>query len=798
MQAVLRCALPPSISRAALSRGVQYGNALVRHAVLCLLGHMLTALGSLVIAAAEATAALPPSASPELHSQWRQLSSSVQHAARAALPDLQPILAQLAVASGTAKEQKSTSVSAKKEVATVEEINLEQPNDENITAEHDVDEEMLEIEPIKGINTALFSATMHVLRLWRQYLPASFPESNIDVEKLIPEDLSTLPPLHQLQYIFLLDAENTSPTRSRKHFETDLGRVTDMRQSGVAIGGGPALLPMLRLLGTSEHAEGKQAAADWVVGRLTATGLFESNIAETFLWVDLISLNNGIEAAFLNDALGLVLRRPGEFFALLGGAKIEVSLLLLCVLRQAVRVLGSEKKGLEEKTIIAQYVARVAVLVVMQQTGGQGVKGTAEVLLGVLRSEAVRSAEGAAAPMNKESGVKRKAQSAEENGEEIKNAAVHAMLQALGPAAQPLVVLTSWLESISTGDAGNSQNEANGVEMPKKKKSKKDKLTMGADSTDAGPKSASSSVPWSLFPSIDAIEKNTSHNGNFIAALESVPLYLLPLAIARLSSDGFVLSTFSSEEGEITKRLASSPQRAPVVSRQALYLLPGATSSAEYSRALYALLRAAVSVASKKASPQEYVRCLNLCCSSENFLEAIQSAISAKDKDIPALSSTVEVTNLLKSLLSLELRNPVGGSCQPAVALILEKVSKAAKKGFKTPPSLTLSQLIPSSVAAAQGPQRELALAALGAVFDQLEEDNESVAQEWIAVAGATLGALFNGKSDVESDNGAEVLKRGCNAVIRLLASQRTRSESLIFIGSYLIFYASALFKFKY
>lgn len=773
-QAALRCALPPSLPRAALSRGVQHGNALVRHAVLCLLGHMLTALGGVVTSAAEATAALPPSASPTLHSQWSHLSSSIQHAARAALPDLQPILAQLSVASGTAKgTQKTTLPTSKKERATGAENNVKNVESEDVAVEQEDDEEMVEGESIKGINTALFSATMHVLRLWRVCLPASFPESNIDVEKLIPEDLNALPPLHQLQFISLLDAESRSSAGGTSVFSlSSLGDrgsfgLPEVRQAGSA-GVGPALLPVLRLLASSELAEVRGAAAAWAVRRLTATGLFESNPAEAFLWVDLIPVGTGVEAAFLNDALGLVLRRPGEFYSLLdmaaGCSKPEVSLLVLCALRQVLRVMGSEKKGMDDKTAIAGYVSRVAALAVMQQTGEGAATAMGAALLGVLRSEATRAADGGTTPAKKkETGGKRKAEAID--GEES-IAAVHTMLQALGPAAQPLSILASWLESSSSIGPVNGRMEANEGEVPKKKKKSKKEKSKGADAEKSASTEkdnlASSAVSWTLFPSTEALQTDSSESINAGDLLKKVPHYLLPLGVARLSS-------VVQFEGRTLNRQGS--QRAALVIRQALYLLPRLANAAA---PLCALVKDAVTSASK-ASGQEAIRCLELCCSSGNLLNAIEIATTAAEENNRTSAEVISLIQWLLASVESTAALAQGAACQPAVALVLQQIARAAKEGFEKPPSSALSQLIPAAVAAAQGDQAEAAQTAISAVFDHLEANSKSIAREWIAVAGEALGALFNKVSDLADAGGVEVLKRGCRAVTGLLASQRSR-----------------------
>jgi len=245
--------MPPALTRAALSRGVQHSNAIVRHATLCLLCHVLSRLQSFL---ADLSAALKMVDVQEQkggdHSrqsavqQWRTLAQHGQLAARAFLPDVQPVLAQL------------SSIEKDVKASVAEESERGEGN---------------------GASTLLLSATLGALCRWQRCLPAALLEANVDAEKLVPVDLVSLQPLHQLQFLNLLEASQ----RPAFHPESAASRVTKRRLAGVS----PALLPVLTVLSSSGLGDVHSTASAWAASCLRATGLFEDSMAdEVFIWLD--------------------------------------------------------------------------------------------------------------------------------------------------------------------------------------------------------------------------------------------------------------------------------------------------------------------------------------------------------------------------------------------------------------------------------------------------------------------------------------------------------------------------------
>ncbi|KAL4518589.1 hypothetical protein Ndes2437B_g00681 [Nannochloris sp. 'desiccata'] len=780
MQAVLRCAFPLTLQRSALSRGVQHSNALVRHAVLCLLSNMLSVLQSILEEVQKAAAALPLS-SVLVQQEWNSLVSAIQQTARACLPDLQPILAQLSAAVNPSQKNNTgvtfisdTNTDKKKGRVSAMEIELDTIN--IVLPESDDDsgeEEALQVAGAAEIgegsgkkaslNTALFSATMHVLQRWRRSIPISFAESNVDAEKLVPEELSALPPLHQLQMVALLQTDSGSSARKKE----EEGGASFVKTSST----GPALLPVLKLLAScdeNEQPEVKIAASRWAVQRLTSTGLFEANPAEAFLWIDLIPVSaSGVESGFLYDAIGLVLRKPGEFYSFveaegISGASrgmissrpaVEMSLLVLCVLRQALRVLNSDKKSIEEKTAIATYTARVAALAVMQQREQSSSAAASAALLSVLLSEAPRETGAADAGDNNAtittSVHKRKA------CRMSSIAAVHAMLGGLGPSAEPLAALATWLEAVASSPslvAGNVSNDAL-EEIDGKKKAKKE------GSQDGGGVAVANGEITSNSASLSLAVVHFGRRDSLTWSIESIVEYVSTL----LESD-------------------AASQSAPLVIRQALHFIcatfsPIWKSQPHAASMLCAVLRGAIATTLKHPSSfKQAESCISLVCSSESLLNAIES------------SETVGVELWQWLLKKVTASATKGTSSTPSlffslrvvVSRVINKASVAISKirNFQHAPPPAVSKLLPLAVAAAHGPSEvEAAKNVLCSLLESISNNIKTVDVRWITTTGKAVTSLLVSASDEDVEL---VLDAGCRVVADLLVAQRSREACVL------------------
>jgi Ribosome 60S biogenesis N-terminal len=823
MQAMLRCALPLTLPRSALSRGVQHSNALVRHTVLCLIANMLSVLQSLLKEVHQAVAAISSmssSSSSKSNSsitlvlqEWRNLETAIQQTARACLPDLQPILAQLSAAlnpssfsslsqknngsrgGGSKKNGKASVLATEMETDTInivmpesedEEVLVDKQLTEEEDGEHidlDNNSKNAAAEEKSALNTALFSATMHVLQRWRRCLPISFAESNVDAEKLVPEQLATLPPLHQLQMLSLLQIDS-----SRNSGEEEvLGGGEGIYLGTNSIG--PALLPVLKLLAScdeNKQPEVKNAASSWAVERLTFTGLFEVNPAEAFLWIDLIPVGPGIETGFLYDAISLVLRKPAEFYSFFEagsqGATVEMSLLVLCVLRQALRVISSEKKSLEEKETIGMYTARVAALAVMQQKEAKSTAAASSALLNVLVSEASRQrgtanggvADGDAANII---GHKRKAL------DDSNSAAVHAVLERLGPAAQPLAALATWLEAGALSSSSSLFDSTESNETAAKKKSKKANKESAENGSEAMKYPSSGAFEGMLLILFSDLQTITDSANNIKEMLEPVPLSQLSLAVFHLGQTEISSTTWSNDKmfDYISTLLEndSQSQRAAVVIRQALHFICTNSFSKWKSQQphaasmLCAVVRGAIAATLKK-HPSSFnlaTSCIFLVCSSESLLKAIEDSEAVAIELWEWLFVEVTATATGRTSPSFSLID----SLRPLVATAINNASKLiSKKGsLQQSPDAGVFKLLPLAVAAAAASGSAGIDAAKNVLCSILNPKHiKKIDAQWIDIAGRVITSLLSAS---KSGDVQLVLKAGCRAVADLLAVQRLR-----------------------
>ncbi|GAB4818251.1 hypothetical protein N2152v2_005297 [Parachlorella kessleri] len=268
---------------------------------------------------------------------------------------------------------------------------------------------------LAAANSELLSALLRVLVGWQRSLPGALAESHVDVERLVPQDLLALRPHHQLLFLELLLAELPAPASASNEPRLLSGYPGNSGSGALVPLPATLLLPVLRLLCGAQHGEVSQLARRWALARLAATGAFHGQEDEALVWVDLLPRSADCPSApavcgFLTDALQQLQRKPHEFYELaqqaaIGpssgsdngltrerdeaaaaaaaaaaglhsehtngqtevGGPLGFSLLALCALRQALRVLPSPKMAGEDKAAICAYVAAVLGLLCQQQ-----------------------------------------------------------------------------------------------------------------------------------------------------------------------------------------------------------------------------------------------------------------------------------------------------------------------------------------------------------------------------------------------------------------------------------------------
>lgn len=132
-------------------------------------------------------------------------------------------------------------------------------------------------------NELQLTAVLRLLLLWQRLLPGALAESNVDAERLLPQQPLGLRPEHQLLLLeLLLAAADTAGA-------ADGGDSTAGASAAASVSAGAsALLPVLRLLVGSPAAAVRGAAHRWLLRRLLASGAFGGNPEEATLWLDLL------------------------------------------------------------------------------------------------------------------------------------------------------------------------------------------------------------------------------------------------------------------------------------------------------------------------------------------------------------------------------------------------------------------------------------------------------------------------------------------------------------------------------
>jgi len=380
--------LPPIriISRSALSRGVQHSNALVKHSTLCLLCSALD-VSLKLIREVEALGMV-------------DVADKVRQMVRGSMPDPQSVLAVLL-------SNNSNNSSGGDGDHKEEEDDDDDEGNNNKKKSNDDDNDT----KVKSSKMMLVGMCLKTFVKWQNVLPNVFVESSIDVERLVPCHLAALPPNTQYGYLELIGQVVT----------TTISKSSS--KSIIPITSTTPLMPILQtLVNPAVSKEVCSMAVEVLTQRLLATGGFEKmyedeaqlyfqalNVVEWKEETMASLLSSGVAASgvltFLCEAVLLLMRRPHDIYeqtmqhiTALNGAAVaqsssssSFSLLGPCLLRQALRVLPSEKTNVQDRLAIAAYTKSVLVAILQQQY--IDVKPYASVLLGIIKDEAVRQQE---------------------------------------------------------------------------------------------------------------------------------------------------------------------------------------------------------------------------------------------------------------------------------------------------------------------------------------------------------------------------------------------------------------------
>ena len=472
IQACLLCAAPEFVSRTSLSRGIQHKNKLVKHSSISIVAHMLQNLGILLddIAKAYDEASLRSEASAMRG--WEILLEYIQQRCRSILPDVQPLIAQIASA-----DKAQFGLISRKQKLDDKQLHF---LDENHS-----DYEEKNISDCYNSDWFIVDACLQSIYLWRTVSPGVFNEGNIDVEKLLPANFPILEHSMQLRYLQILSADmgNLSCFCRINAFTGE-----NMQYSYVDTLNSTTLMAVLKARSRNKpSSDSGKAAQKWLINSLLSTGIFGDNREEPLIWIESISCNKNLlgiksphltldqqdetrlsdyAAEFLTNAVSILLRRLEEFeeieYNFLGSLQsprtpFSCSLLVFCALRQLIRILASAKRSDEEKHAVTLYLSCCISFIVLQQSKSEA-KHFARFGLLVLALEAARleRSDGEGKKEESHNSEKKKRKLIDKFGSEARehifNIRKHPgfcrMMDNTGRAKEVLEILIEWLNCI--------------------------------------------------------------------------------------------------------------------------------------------------------------------------------------------------------------------------------------------------------------------------------------------------------------------------------------------------------------
>lgn len=463
-------------------------------------------------------------------------------------------------------------------------------------------------------------------------------------------------------------------------------------------------------------------------------------------------------APFVADALGQVLRRPDQFYELyvesiaadaaqsLDEGALPCSLFALCTLRQAIRILLSEKKSGAEKADVAAYVAAACAKIALMQEGAAAA-AVAAAYVGILRCEAARLApsHGDGAPSSAPASSRKR--QVEEQTVFGSICDVEEFLSAQGEPAKPLAALVPWLASVSKGQGHGQSNGTHAATEPKRRKKSK-----------SGPEQENERAAAGL-PELSCILQ--------AASSQSTDEHSLPAALDLALECPEVMTLAAENEGFIswlqcaTANLkAAGPGRCSIVVRQALSLLPRSPATR------CALLQSAVKAAFQK-SEGDGLRCLQLCCSSEMVWRMLSEGG-------PEGSTAVLAMVQWAVERALEHSSPSGAdSASTACSVLVGRVLAALGQAMAAPEAV--QPWLPAALAAAlPALSAEAAESAQHTVSAALEKisarDWKNLEVLWVEAVFAAAAALLQRLPALGKDP-SELFEAACGALVTCCAT---------------------------
>eukprot|EP00889_Picochlorum_renovo_P003652 jgi/Picre1/30682/NNA_006043.t1 len=182
-------------------------------------------------------------------------------------------------------------------------------------------------------------------------LPESLAESNVQIDKLVPDNIGVLHSQNQKEYMQLMNIASQYSKSSilSPKFESILKLLSEHR------------------VRQGEPEEVSSLCHEWLVDQLCSTRIFCQGTSGTLVWLDNLPADSVFVLDFFVDALKATIRRPTHYFEILSKAcdepgidldASEVTPLFACAVQRACRILKS-KRDAGDKSLVFWFLKQV-------------------------------------------------------------------------------------------------------------------------------------------------------------------------------------------------------------------------------------------------------------------------------------------------------------------------------------------------------------------------------------------------------------------------------------------------------
>ncbi|KAI8101441.1 hypothetical protein M9435_001547 [Picochlorum sp. BPE23] len=199
------------------------------------------------------------------------------------------------------------------------------------------------------------SGSLRLLREWIRAFPESLAESNVQIDKLVPDNIGVLHSQNQKEYMQLMNiaCQYSKTSILSPKFESILKLLSEHR------------------VRQGDPEEVSSLCHEWLVDQLCSTRIFCQGTSGTLVWLDNLPADSVFVLDFFVDALKATIRRPTHYFEILSKAcdepgiltdidldASEVTPLFACAVQRACRILKS-KRDAGDKSLVLSFLKHV-------------------------------------------------------------------------------------------------------------------------------------------------------------------------------------------------------------------------------------------------------------------------------------------------------------------------------------------------------------------------------------------------------------------------------------------------------